>query len=107
MHTYTRGNNRVDFEHIGEGLDGDHNPHDPNDLPLIRFTTYRQTDHGVWEEVPDGSYCTLLPTNTPTEALARAAEPILDALEQPSPKRRLEELSWLQPEDLEPAPASA
>ena len=107
MPTFTRGRHRVEFEDIGEGLSGDYDPTDPDDQPLLRFTTERRNDAGEWEEVPDGSYCTLLPTDTAHEALARAAEPILDALEQPSPKRRLEELSWLQSSDLEPAPPSA
>ena len=105
MPTFTRGRNRVEFENIGEGMSGDYDPTDLTDQALLRFYTERQNDAGEWEEVPDGSYCTLLPVDTPEEALARAAEPILDALEQPSPKRRLEELSRLQPSDLEPTAA--
>lgn len=94
----TRKNVRVTWEDIGEGLSGDYDNTDSDDVPLLRFSCDRKVD-GDWEQIDDGSYCTRCPTNTPRKSLRRFAKEILDACEQPSPKRRLEELSWLCPED--------
>jgi hypothetical protein len=98
--TVTRGDIRVTWAYIDEGQDGEYNPDDPADIPLLRFSCERaQGSEPDWVEVPDGSYCTRLPVDTPVRNLVRAAIDILEALEQPSPKRRLEALSWLEPGD--------
>ena len=96
---------KVLWEWIGEGWEGDFDDLDPEDEPLLRFSCFQailpqySTDGNGWEEVPDGSYCTRCPITTPRSSLLKFAGEILAALELPSPKRRLEELSWLCPED--------
>lgn len=96
------GGFRITWEYIGEGLSGDFDPENPADYPHLRFSCHKRGESsGEWEEVSDGSYCTRLPTSTSLEYLLRAALLIFGALDQPSPKRRLEELSWLCMEDLE------
>ena len=45
---------KVELEWIGEGLDGDYNPGDPNDVPLLRFCVYKKIND-QWEAI-DTSY---------------------------------------------------
>jgi len=90
-----RGGRRVTWEDIGEGISGDYNEDDPGDTPLLRFSCDKYVD-GEWQELQDASYCTALPTNTPLHRLLGEYTPlILEALEQPSPKRALEACSWM------------
>jgi hypothetical protein len=44
----------------------------------------------------DASYCTQLNTDTPIPVLLAAAWEIMQALELPSYKRRLEQLTWME-----------
>jgi hypothetical protein len=96
-----RDNLIVEWEDIGEGISGDYNPDDPDDVELLRFTVlefHKQSEFGgQWTERDDSSYCTLMPVDTPDEILRRAAELILDAAESTESKRAMEELSWLSP----------
>jgi len=41
---------RVELEWIGEGYEGDYDPEDPEDVPLLRFTVYRR-EGDWWEQV--------------------------------------------------------
>jgi len=91
-------NFKVVWEHIGEGWSGEFDPAVSDDEPLLRFSCLRGTNDG-WEEVENGSYCTRCPISTPRHVLLQFAKQILEALKQPSPKRRLQELSWLCPAD--------
>ena len=95
-YTLHRANMTAYWEDIGEGMSGDYVPNDPNDVPLLRFTIYKDG-----EPMDDGSYCTLMPTDTPAAILQRGLQLILDAAEGPNPKRALEELSWMKPADFE------
>lgn len=57
---------KIEWEDIGEGLNGEYNPEDNSDIPLLRFyisvnvapTGYEDR----WEDIEGGSYCTLFPT---------------------------------------------
>lgn len=102
-----RGDLLAVWEDIGEGWNGEYDPDDPDDTPLLRFTVmkfYQTNDFGgQWVEVDDGSYCTQMPVDTDEAILYRALELILDAAEEPSPKRAFEELSWMKPEDFNEA----
>ena len=108
----------VELEYIGEGWDGDYDPEDPEDQPLLRYTLYRKYHQHLdetklsqiceaddyeeddWMAVIDGSYCTMLPADANRDALRDAARMILyyvhDALLHLSPreKRLFERLSW-------------
>ena len=93
------GNYKAEWVNIGEGWDGDYNPNDPDDTPLLRFDTYRKNGD-EWEPIDDGSYCTAMPVGTPDNILLRALELIvadLNAVVDLSPKRALEALSWMNP----------
>lgn len=51
---------RVEWEDIGEGICGDYNPEDPDDIPFLRFSVSILLD-GQWEAVEDASYCSRVP----------------------------------------------
>lgn len=115
-------NTVVEFTYIGEGNSGDYDPYDANDVPRLRFYCYRwntnkpseltiyKTDgspeetfdlDGSWEEVEDTSYCTMLTPKASEQVLKRYAYLVSDALDSPSPKRRLEEITWITEEEIQ------
>ena len=88
-----------------EGIDGDYNPYDLSDRPLLRFDVYSQnpayTDEGNhgWRIPPDSSYCTGMDARKDRRALVAAAKGILEAVDEycqrgASIKKLCEELSW-------------
>jgi len=101
--TLERGDRQVTWEYIGEGYSGDYNENDPDDEPLLRFCCSKLVD-GEWRELDDASYCTRLSTTTWSRYLVEAAGLILEAIQNESYKRRLEELSWLCEADFREKP---
>lgn len=79
---------------IGEGYEGDYNPEDPEDKPLLRFDVYKDG-----EQMDNGSYCTLLSVNDDRKLLKEAAEIILkeaeESLDNGGFKRSMEQMSYL------------
>jgi hypothetical protein len=74
-----RDNVRVEWEYIGEGLNGEYNENDPEDAELLRFrVTKRDSADNEWTDVDDGSYCANMPLNTPDPVLLQALEIIMD-----------------------------
>lgn len=101
-----QGDVKVVWEWLGEGWSGDYNEKDPQDSPLLRFSCFRRAGK-EWNEFQDNSYCTRLPIDTLPEYLEMAANSIIDAVNSSWPKRRLEELSWLCPDDFKHVVRSA
>ena len=72
---------RIDWVNIGEGLCGDYNSEDPEDINILRFdVSYNPyyapctvSDSIDWEEVEDASYCTTVPSDTEISELVRLA----------------------------------
>lgn len=100
----TQGGNKVVWEWIGEGKDGDYNEADQTDIPLLRFSCYTDRDesgemYGEWRDLPDASYCTQMPITSLRRHLLIASGVILDAIEDSNYKRELERLSWFAPTD--------
>ena len=69
---------RVDWYNAGEGICGDYNPDDPQDVNLLRFDVYimEKTKAGNdsdkdWIAVEDASYCTNMPANASNEILEK------------------------------------
>ena len=102
-----KGDVRITLEYIGEGKIGDYLGTE-DDVPLMRFTTYRKepcadgTDHPDWnwEEYDNGSFCTQIPVDTWYVEMMRLANVILNKLVEDvtagnSIKRKAEELSWI------------
>lgn len=99
----TRKNVHVELEWIGEGYNGDYQPTDPEDAPLLRFTVskiHTVNDNTYHEPVDDASYCTCITTNADIYKLDFATRTIMDAVfdkvvKGESVKRICEELSSL------------
>lgn len=87
---------KVVLEHIDEGLNGDFDPEDPTDVPLIRFTIYKDG-----EQVDDASYCTTISIHEDREKLKKIALDILGTVYLPllhgqSIKKMCETLSRIE-----------
>lgn len=97
----TRKNVRVGLERLGEGLNGDYNEDDPDDKELFRFWINKYNPFpGVWLEVEDSSYCTLLPVTISKEDQKKALKYIMDEVYDGvtagySVKKICEKLSWI------------
>jgi hypothetical protein len=99
--TSTSGSVFVEWEDIGEGLDGDFDEADPDDVALLRFYVSRRVN-GDWESVDDASYCTRMPVGTDKATLRAGLLSIMGsvfdgALSGSSVKRVAEGLSWMAP----------
>ena len=95
---------KVEWVNCDEGIHGDYNPEDPDDINLLRFDVYLARD-GRWEAVDDASYCTNMPADTPKPILKRALlyllreySNVLNSDPEQSVKKMGEGLSWICPD---------
>jgi hypothetical protein len=89
---FSHGRYRLEWCDLGEGINGDYNPNDPSDRPLLRADLY-----GDGEPLDSGSYCTLALTSTPHIILEGFSKDLFrDLPEDPTHfKRRAMELwTW-------------
>lgn len=111
---YERGDVAVEWYNADEGLCGEYDPTDPQDVNMLRFDFYGKKNN-EWLPVIDGSYCTAVPASTPDEVLARLLELLMDRGEDavqvalaedrhtysneitPADHHIFEELSWVDP----------
>ena len=105
-----RGNRKVEWVDLGEGWNGDYNPSDPEDTPLLRFDILQTPEEaepdwenfGNWEQIDDASYCTQMPADSSEADLRHGAWIIMDATYgKTNIKKICEELSWISPGWLE------
>lgn len=103
---------RVCFDYIGEGHEGDYDPDDPDDQPLLRLdmqvsaaSNYggEDTDDPAWVYPQDGSICTLVSLHSSEEDqhryLVTAAQRLRTTVEaNESVKHLMDRLSWLPAE---------
>jgi len=92
-------------DETGEGKNGNYNPDDPEDQPMLRFDVY-ELDEGEWVEVDSASYCTALPATVSEEMMDKALMVLMRELGPGvragvSIKKKAERLSWLSPENLD------
>jgi hypothetical protein len=97
--TLIQGNIKIEWDELGEGLCGDYDPDDPNDIELLRFTVYEMID-GEWEFVDDASYCTNVPVSAGPVERAKLLAILMDRIEpqmvaEGRCKKVCEELSWI------------
>lgn len=90
---------RADWYNAGEGITGDYNPEDPNDVNLLRFDIYYKVDDD-WEEVEDASYCTNVAASTDVTRLRELLQHIFSEYRDTdypssSVKKIGERLSWI------------
>ena len=88
----------VELDDIGEGLSGDYNPDDKDDVPLLRFTVLKDN-----EPVDDASYCTQVPTNVTITEATKILGAIMNEVTEPlaqgySIKKMCERISWIDRE---------
>ncbi len=102
-----RGDRKVEWVDLGEGLDGEYNPNNEDDVALLRFDVLELTkidglfsDSPVmeWEQMDDASYCTQMPADSSDDILHQSAELIMNATYGKSNIKKIcEELSWIHP----------
>lgn len=63
----------LSLEYIGEGLNGDYDEEDEEDVRLLRFTLSEKDENKQLQEVRNGSACTLLEADAPRDQLLHAA----------------------------------
>lgn len=95
-----------------EGYQGDYDPDDMSDAPLLRFTVYRWQQYelhaGEYEPLDDASYCTENPIDTDRIELVKMGVEILrevhrtltsdpEVWEQRPWKKAMERCSWITP----------
>ena len=107
---------KVEWTDLGEGLDGDYDPYDWGDIPLLRFDAWVKitgtdmdeqrslewSEGDEWGYKPNGSFCTQTPTYTDEVVLLDLAQmmanQLADALDNGWWKQTAEELSHASPE---------
>ena len=97
----------VEWSDLGEGIDGDWNSDDPEDVSLYRFdiSVKRKGDED-WDACDDASYCTQVPVDTPDHILIKGLEMIMDEIfeavvEGHGIKKACERMSWICPDTIE------
>ena len=104
-----KGKIKVEWSDLGEGLSGDYDPNDPNDIPLLRFDVSRMEDFPKdgrnmdWEAIDDASYCTNFPVTASDDLKMKALAYLMGEIYEPaeagnSIKKLCERLSWISPE---------
>lgn len=93
-----RGNVRIDWVDMNEGLDGDYDNENPDDRKLLRFDVYRKQGD-QWEAIEDGSYCTMVGESTINNVLIEYLTHFMDTIyddvsSHGKAKRLCESLSW-------------
>jgi Zn ribbon nucleic-acid-binding protein len=87
---------RVCLLDIGEGIQGDYNEKDPNDIPLLRMDVSRRGKHGgqdvddnEWGLVRNGSFCTNISARTPARDQKEICRHLAKELSKMSPKQSM------------------
>jgi hypothetical protein len=105
MNVLERGIVRVGWSELGEGLCGEYDPDDPEDVELLRFDVSVLLGD-EWIDPGDVSYCTLIPASAGEGVRARGLRYIMDEIYEAvcsghSAKKLCERLSWMDPSWLE------
>lgn len=110
--SFSKENVKVSWVRIGEGYSGDYDPDDPDDEELLRFDVDIKRN-GVWEEVGDASYCTLVPVSTELNKKIFLLRILLNNYYNEinndpyrSVKKMGEWLSWISPDTIDQYPSS-
>ena len=106
---------RVEWVDLGEGMSGDYDPSDPNDMPLLRYDAWVRVmgtsmdeirglefyDGDEWGYKANGSFCTQTNANTHgpvLELLAKfIADELAENLDNGGWKSAAERMSWVHP----------
>lgn len=100
-----RGNVKVEWVNIGEGICGDYDASNPEDIELLRFyVSIREGETEEWQDVEDASYCTNFPVNSDDTVKSKALKLIMKRIYRKvvtggSIKKICEELSHISEKD--------
>lgn len=96
-----RDNVKVSWAELGEGLHGDYDPMNPDDVELLRFDVFVMRN-GEWEEKENASYCTNFPVSSTIVEKFAGLQILLDRFHEAlsadidvSVKKLGEEMSWI------------
>lgn len=94
----------VEWSELGEGIDGDYQPDDAEDVELLRFDVSRKVGDS-WEAIDDASYCTQVPVSATPDQRMKGLQLIMDevyewASQGYSIKKVCERLSWISLESI-------
>ena len=96
-----RGDVKIDLSNLGEGLGGDYNPENENDVNLLRFDIdkYDRAEQR-FVGVEDASYCTQIPAYATPKQRREALKFLMDEIHEAvangeSVKKPCERLSWI------------
>lgn len=97
-----RGRVAVEWSELGEGLHGDYDPDDPDDVELLRFDFWIWSEEeDCWVGPEDTSYCTAFPVQTPVRWKRAGLEAMMDEAGEDvlsgNARRTCERLSWIGP----------
>lgn len=95
------GGTMIDFDYIGEGLSGDYDADDPNDVPLLRFYIFKKVYSNpdldstfIWEQ--HSSYCTQVSADVDIKTEAKLLGIIMETIKYTNfNKVELEKLSHM------------
>lgn len=110
--SYRKENVLVEWVELGEGLCGEYNENDPDDVELLRFYVQRwyEPGEGNWSsgtvteagfyDMDDASYCTNFPVKSTDEERKVGLQVLMSRLfdrasRDESVKKICEELSWI------------
>ena len=72
----------VEIDWLEDGLSGEYQADDPDDVPMLRFTVcscpYVDTEFRHWDPVRNASYVMQIPIDTPRAVLEKLAQKIMD-----------------------------
>lgn len=100
---------RVEFVELGEGLSGDYDENNPDDVELLRFDVFvRPTgdeqdydlgefsdETGAWVDPGDASYCCGIPVTATPEQKQAALRYIASHIGTPPRKHAMQACSWI------------
>lgn len=76
-----KGNVKVEWTYIGEGVSGDYEEDDPEDERLLRFYIYtRENESEDFVYVEDSSYCTNFPLESTEEEKRNGLEVLMQGV---------------------------
>ena len=104
MDELIKGKVKVEWVQLGEGISGDYDADDPDDVELLRFDVSKKVGR-EWKAVDDASYCTQVPVSATEGQRAELLKSIMHFVHDPvtagsSIKKCCEELSWISLDSL-------
>ena len=88
----------LSFCYLGEGTDGDYDPENPDDVPLLRYDVCEKIN-GEWEPLRNGSACCQIKATEKRSHLKKAAKHMLEIVSKVDSEylnNTVQLLSWIE-----------